>query len=157
MQFKASDRLPDGSSSGARDESAPHGTRQDTSPDAGQLEPIPSGRLDIARLARGQPGAATEGRNANESAPLLSVGLHRKHLKIGHAGGYFMLKMLLVRALRRSLKTAIIEVDDAENPAAAEVLFELDLDPPDSKALGRARKVVQRVLRTRRWQSGLGR
>lgn len=157
MQLKASDRHPDGSPTGGRDESAPRGTRQESSPDAGQLEPIPSGRLDIARLARSQPAAATEERNPNECVPLLTVGLHRKHLNIGHAGGYFTLKMLLVRALRRSLKSAIIEVDDAEHPAAADVLFELNLDPPDSRALGRARKVVQRVLRTRRWQSGLAR
>lgn len=157
MQLKASDRRPDGSPAGARDETAPRGTRQDTSPEQSELEPIPSGRLDIARLARGLPAAATEGRDANESAPLLSVGLHRKHLNISHAGGYFILKMLLVRALRRSLKTAIIEVDDADDPATADVLFELNLDPPDSKALGRARKVVQRVLRMRRWQSSLAR
>lgn len=120
-----------------------------------ELEPIPSQRLEIARLARGTGAAADEDRNAQNGAPLLKVGLHRRRLNIGNSGGYFTLKMLLVRGLRRSLKTAIIEVDDAEGVADSDELFELALEPPDEKALGRARKVVKRVLRTRRWQTSL--
>src|SRR5690606_16158466 len=98
---------------------------------------------------------ASDERGGLDGAPLLKVGLHRRRLNIGTSGGYFTLKMMLVRALRRSLKTAIIEVDDAEGPPDAEEVYELSLDPPDPGALGRARKVVKRVLRARRWQSGM--
>lgn len=120
-----------------------------------ELDPISSPRLEIARLARGVTAATADARLGQDGAPLLKVGLHRGQLNIGTAGGYFTLKMMLVRALRRSLKTAIIEVDDAEGPPDAEEVFELTLDPPDAGALGRARKVVKRVLRARRWQAGL--
>jgi hypothetical protein len=118
------------------------------------LEPIPAGQLEIASLARGLGTAADAGRPLDHGAQRLVVGLHRENLGPWNRGGYFTLKMLMVRALRRSLKTAVIEVDDADGPASGDDKFEICLEPHDPKALEKATRTVKRVLRSRRWRMG---
>jgi hypothetical protein len=119
-----------------------------------ELDPISPERLEIASLARGLGTTAEDGRAADEHAVRLSVGLNRANLGTWQQGGYFMLKMLMVRALRRGLKNAIIEVDDVDGKAAADVPFEISLEPDDPKALARATRTVNRVIRSRRWRTG---
>lgn len=122
--------------------------------DQSELDPISPQRLEIASLARGLGTAADEDRAAEERAERLTVGLHRAHLGEWERGGYFTLKMLMVRALRRGLKHAIIEVDDADGEPSTDAPFEVALEPEDPKALARATRTIQRVIRSRRWRAG---
>jgi hypothetical protein len=124
------------------------------SEDSLELEPIPPEKLEIASLKRGLGAAGSEGRGANSAPTRLNVGLYRGNLGVWKNGGYFTLKMLLARALRRNLKAAIIEVDDAAGEAPAETMYTLSLEPADPAALARATKTVNRVLRSRRWRQG---
>lgn len=120
-----------------------------------ELDPISPPQLEIASLARGLGTAADdEGRVAGQGAKRLTVGLYRSNLGHWEQGGYFTLKMLMVRALRRGLKHAIIEVDDADGEPPADVPFEVSLEPPDPQALARATRTIQRVIRSRRWRTG---
>lgn len=119
-----------------------------------ELDPISPQRLEIASLARGLGTTADEDRLADERAVHLSVGLHRDSLGTWQQGGYFTLKILMVRALRRGHKNAIIEVDDAEGEIPADATFEISLEPDDPKALARATRTVNRVIRSRRWRTG---
>lgn len=150
MRLKASGWQPDDHPGSGRDSGSGNGTPSKSS----ELDPIPSQRLEIASLARGRT-AVDEERVEDGGAPRLIIGLYRRHLGIGVNAGYFTLKMMLVRTLRRSHKHAIIEVDDAEGEPPGDQFFEISLEPVDSKALARATRTVQRVLRARRWQSGL--
>lgn len=124
------------------------------SEDSPELEPIPPDELEIASLKRALSAAGGEGRGANTGPARLNVGLYRSNLGVWSNGGYFTLKMLLARALRRNLKSAIIEVDDAAGVAPAEAMFTISLEPADPAALARATKTVKRVLRSRRWRLG---
>jgi hypothetical protein len=119
-----------------------------------ELDPISPERLEIASLARGLGTTADDGRTAGDRAVRLSVGLNRDNLGTWQQGGYFTLKMLMVRALRRGLKNAIIEVDDVDGEVPAEAPFEISLEPDDPKALARATRTVNRVIRSRRWRTG---
>jgi hypothetical protein len=119
-----------------------------------QLQPIPAPQLEIASLARGLGTAPSDDRAAHAGPVRLSIGLHKESLGSWKSGGYFTLKMLMVRALRRSLKSAVIEVDDAGGTAPADTPFEISLQPADPDALLRAQKVVKRVIRSRRWRMG---
>jgi hypothetical protein len=150
MRLKASGWQPDDHPGNGRDP----GTGDGAPTKSSELDPIPSQSLEIASLARGRT-AVDEERVDDGGAPRLAIGLYRRHLGIGAKSGYFTLKMMLVRTLRRSHKHAVIEVDDAEGEPPGEQLYEISLEPADSKALARATRTVQRVLRARRWQSGL--
>lgn len=119
-----------------------------------ELEPIPGPQLEIASLARGLGTAASDERAVDGGPARLSVGLYKQHLGSWSSGGYFTLKMLMVRALRRSLKSAVIEVDDASGDMSADTPFEISVEPADPAALLRASKVVRRVIRSRRWRTG---
>ena len=119
-----------------------------------ELDPISPERLEIASLARGLGTTAEDGRTADERTVRLSVGLNRDSLGSWQQGGYFTLKMLMVRALRRGLKNAIIEVDDTDGEIPAGAPFEISLEPDDPTALARATRTVTRVLRSRRWRTG---
>jgi hypothetical protein len=119
-----------------------------------ELEPIPGPQLEIASLARGLGTAPSDDRAVAGGPLRLSVGLYKQHLGTWNSGGYFTLKMLMVRALRRSLKSAVIEVDDAGGEMLADTPFEIHVEPADPDALLRARKVVRRVIRSRRWRTG---
>ena len=119
-----------------------------------ELDPISPERLEIASLARGLGTTAEDGRTADERAVRLSVGLNREGLGAWQQGGYFTLKMLMVRALRRGLKNAIIEVDDTDGEIRADAPFEISLEPNDPTALARATRTVNRVIRSRRWRTG---
>jgi hypothetical protein len=154
MQRKSSGSQPDEPPADTADQCTGNGGGRNEPSGQAEFQPIPPQGLEIASLARALPKAAPDARDVDECRPRLSVGLHRTNLGIDVTGSYFTLKMVLVRALRRSLKTAIIEVDDAESGVRADALFEINLQPPDSKALTRANKVVQRVLRARRWRQG---
>lgn len=118
------------------------------------LEPIPAPQLEIASLARGLGTAPSDERAVDGGPVQLRVGLYKQHLGSWSSGGYFTLKMLMVRALRRSLKSAVIEVDDASGEMPADTPFEISVEPADPEALLRARKVVRRVIRSRRWRTG---
>ncbi|MFU8895628.1 MAG: hypothetical protein ACNA8J_04510 [Gammaproteobacteria bacterium] len=111
------------------------------------LEPIPSDQLSIARLARERGQPAEEARVLALHTPHIRVQLHRANLELSDAGDYFTLKLLLARALRRSMRNAVIEVDDAEQEAPAGTLFEISLVPDDVLAYKRAAKIARRVLR----------
>jgi hypothetical protein len=119
-----------------------------------ELEPIPAPQLEIASLARGLGTTPSDDRAVAGGPLRLSVGLYKQHLGTWKSGGYFTLKMLMVRALRRSLKSAVIEVDDAGGEMPADAPFEISVEPADPDALLRARKVVRRVIRSRRWRTG---
>jgi hypothetical protein len=119
-----------------------------------QLEPIPAPELEIASLARGLGNAPSEARATHAGPVRLTIGLHKERLGSWQSGGYFTLKMLMVRALRRSLKSAVIEVDDAGSEPPGDTPFEISLEPHDLDTLLRAQKVVRRVLRSRRWRMG---
>lgn len=87
-----------------------------------------------------------------EPTPRVVVALHRARLGIERPGGYFRLKMLLVRTLRRGFKSSILEVDDAEVPPGSETeLFRVTVEPTDPQDYARAVRTVRRVLRSRRW------
>ncbi len=93
-------------------------------------------------------------RTVAEPAPTarIAIALHRACLDVGEPGGYFKLKMLLVRTLRRGFKTCILEVDDAEGPPAAGAEpFKVTVEPSDPQDHARAVRTVRRVLRSRRW------
>lgn len=119
-----------------------------------ELEPIPAPQLGIASLARGLGTAPSEDRATDAGPVRVSIGLYKAKLGSWHSGGYFTLKMLMVRALRRGLRSAVIEVDDAGGEAPADSPFEISLEPHDPEALLRAQKVVKRVIRSRRWRMG---
>jgi len=119
-----------------------------------ELDPISPERLEIASLARGLGTTVDDSRSADERAVRLSVALNREGLGTWQQGGYFTLKMLMVRALRRGLKNAIIEVDDVDGEIAVDAPFEISLEPDDPKALARATRTVNRVIRSRRWRTG---
>jgi len=125
-------------------------------PSAGRskLEPTSARELEIASLARGLGMAADADRPVDDGTQRLIVGLYRENLGPYNRGGYFTLKMLMVRALRRSLRSAIIEVDDADGEVPADTKFEISLEPHDPNALERATRAVNRVLRSRRWRGG---
>jgi hypothetical protein len=92
-------------------------------------------------------------RPAPEPGPTthVAVALHRNRLGIEEPGGYFNLKMLLVRTLRRGFKTSILEVDDADvPPGSGTELFRVTVEPSDPQDYARAVRTVRRVLRSRR-------
>ena len=112
-----------------------------------ELEPIPSDKLSIARLARERGQAVEEARALELGTPHVRGQLHPANLDLSKSGDYFTLKLLLARALRRSMRNAVIEVDDAEQEAPAGTLFEISLAPENVLAYKRAAKIARRVLR----------
>jgi hypothetical protein len=153
MTFKASPlQRTDQDRAGSEDhENA--ATRQRKEVPGSELEPIPPHDLEIARLARSQPGAsATEGRGAGPDAAILSVDLHRESLRIVDDAAYFRLKVVLMRTLRKRLQVPVVEVDDADAPPASGGALEITLEPHNSKVLERASVLAERVVRTGRWR-----
>jgi hypothetical protein len=105
-----------------------------------------------AALPGAQRGRVAQAASEPEPTARVAVALHRARLGIERPGGYFKLKMLLVRTLRRGFKTSILEVDDAEAPAGSEAeLFEVTVEPGDPQDYARAVRTVRRVLRSRPW------
>jgi len=101
----------------------------------------------------GARGRAAQSESEPEPTARVSVALHRARLGIERPGGYFKLKMLLVRTLRRGFKTSILEVDDAQAPPGSETeLFTVTVEPGDPQDYARAVRTVRRVLRSRRWR-----
>lgn len=111
-----------------------------------ELEPIPSDQLSIARLARERGQSAEEARALALDTPHVRVQLHPANLDLSKSGDYFTLKLLLARALRRSMRNAVIEVDDAEQEAPAGTLFEISLLPDNVLVYKRAAKIARRML-----------
>ena len=99
---------------------------------------------EFGRVARAAPEPTPTAR--------VAVALHRNRLGIEEPGGYFKLKMLLVRTLRRGFKASILEVDDAEpSPDVDAEPFKVTVEPSDPQDHARAVRTVRRVLRSRRW------
>ena len=114
-----------------------------------QREESPQGTATLSAARREQVA-----RPASEPEPTarIAVALHRARLGIERPGGYFKLKILLVRTLRRGFKTSILEVDDAELPRGSETeLFKVTVEPSDPQDYARAVRTVRRVLRSRSW------
>lgn len=131
------------------------GTSEGKKKSGAELPPISPGDLKIARLAR--RGAATvsesEAKPAENTPASVSVWLHRANVDVDDDAMHFRLKMAVIHALRRRFKRARLDVDDATTAPSGPQAFVLSVEPANDSTQERARAVVARVLRWRRWRA----
>lgn len=114
------------------------------------LVPIPSHKLEIARLARRQPTASRSDAASRETVTRVKVGLCRDRFDTKRDGSYFHLKLAVARLMQRKLRFAIVEVDDCEGLLESEHGFEVSLEPADAKRVARLRSAILRAMRAAR-------
>jgi hypothetical protein len=108
--------------------------------------PVSPERLAIARLARRPGRSDSESTLSKSGQTCIQVALYRDALGQFELHASFRLKLHVLRALKRSHKRALIEVDDIERPAGSVGDFEVRAEPADAKQLARLKRVVARAL-----------
>lgn len=114
--------------------------------DQDAFTPVSPEHLAIARLARRPGRSDSESTPTKSGQAFIQVALYRDTLWQYQLHASFRLKLHLVRALKRSHKRALIEVDDIERPAGSVGDFEVRAEPADAKQLARLKRVVSRAL-----------
>lgn len=121
------------------------------------LTPIMPADLKIASLSRRKAASPeADSKQLENVTAMVSVKLYRSNVDVDDDAMHFRLKMAIVHALRRRFKRAQLDVDDAATPADGPQAFIVRVDPANDATQDRARAVVTRVLRWRRWRTAPG-